>query len=143
MSRSICLLIITLGLIAPLAGHAANAYQDRAEQFVQERLGDVRILLQGPDAPPPAQAVPAGQTCEALYYQRVALLAQNYDRKPAYWDDPRNRGAVFIGTMFTPAFYYLGYTSLTRYLEDARAVDARPALDALRLASAAQRCFLR
>ncbi|MGD9600957.1 MAG: hypothetical protein AB7O21_07315 [Gammaproteobacteria bacterium] len=113
----------------------------RSEQFVYDRLGDGQRMLLGPAAPR-AVTVPPGQSCAALYERRVALLRAQYDYKPAYTDDPRNRAAVFIGTIFTPAFYYLAFSGVQAYNDAAGGADVQAEIDALRYASAAQQCFV-
>lgn len=116
--------------------------QRDTEQFVYDRIGDGQRLVLGPHAPSVAP-VPPDQTCADLYAQRVALMQTQYDYKPAFTDDPRNRAAIFIGTIFTPAFYYLAFSGIQAYTEATDDAATQAQLDALRYASATQQCFVR
>ena len=131
-----------------LAGTAVQAQPDwpvvqaRAEAFARDRAADGQRLLLGPTAPqvtPP----PATLTCSELYAQRVALMRTQLDYRPPYTDDPRNRAAVFIGTIFTPGFYFLPFSAIQDYVGADRNVRTEQELDALRYASAAQQCYVR
>lgn len=81
------------------------------EQFTHHRIGDVRRLVLGPYQPQIAP-VPPAQSCRDLYAQRLPLMQAQNDYRPGFTDDPRNRAAIFIGTIFTPAFYYLAFTGV-------------------------------
>ncbi|MGH8598437.1 MAG: hypothetical protein ACREXT_17430 [Gammaproteobacteria bacterium] len=116
--------------------------QRDTEQFVYDRIGDGHRLILGPHAPHTAPVAPH-QTCEALYAQRLALMQTQYDYKPAYTDDPRNRAAIFIGTIFTPAFYFLAFSGIQAYGEANDDAATHAQLDTLRYASAQQQCFVR
>lgn len=109
--------------------------------FGERRLDDIKNLIGGPNGHPAPHIAPH-QTCQQLYRRRLQLLPQTLDYKPAYWDDPRNKVAVFLGTVFAPAFYFLTYSAFSSYLDEARQIDPRIELDALRQASAQQRCFV-
>jgi len=115
--------------------------QTGAEQFVYDRLGDGRHMIFGPAAPQVPPVDPA-RTCADLYTERLRLLQAQYHYKPAYTDDPRNRAAVFIGTIFTPAFYYLAFSGIQAYNEAADDAAIQGRIDALRYASAEQMCFV-
>ncbi len=119
-----------------------EARQAATAAFVHDRKADVRHLLLGPARPDPAPVAP-NQTCAELYARRVALMRTQYDYKPAYTDDPRNRAAIFIGTIFAPAFYYLAFTGIQSYTESTRAAQTDVDLEALRYASALQHCYVR
>lgn len=118
------------------------AVQARAEAFARDRAADGRRLVLGPTAPqvtPP----PATLTCTELYERRVALMQQQLDYRPAYTDDPRNQAAVFIGTIATPAFYFLPFSGIQDYVDADRKVRTERELDALRYASATRQCYVR
>lgn len=112
--------------------------------FAQDRARDALRLLEGPQPPAPRTA-PRDLSCTELYERRVTLMRQTRDYRPGYWDDPRNKAAIFIGTIYNPAFYFLAYSGITEYLETARgtADDIRTELDSLRYASAYKQCFVR
>jgi hypothetical protein len=114
----------------------------RGEQFAYDRLQDGRRLLLGPQPVTPP-TLPASQSCEDLYLRRLALMRGQVDYKPPYTDDPRNRAAVFIGALWTPGFYYLAFSGIQAYVDAQRKPEAQAEIDALRSASAAQRCFVR
>ena len=109
--------------------------------FAERRILDIKKLIGGPNGHP-APTIAPYQSCQQLYARRLQLLPKTLNYKPAYWDDPRNQVAVFLGTMFAPAFYFLSYTGITSYLDAAHQIDPRIELAALRHASAQQRCFL-
>ena len=50
---------------------------------------------------------------------------------------------MFLGTAWTPAFYYLGYPTLAGYAERLGRAQLQADIDALHSASAQQRCFER
>lgn len=140
--------LLSIGLLCaavPALSRAGSPVPDQAPagpaQFVDDRIDDGRLLLFGPDAPRVAP-VPAGQTCAELYERRLQLMRSQYDYKPAYTDDPRNRAAVFIGTITTAGFYYLPFSGVQAYLDANDDGDVQAEIDALRYASAAQQCFV-
>lgn len=116
--------------------------QAGTEQFVYDRIGEGRRLVLGPSAPR-VSPVPSNQGCDALYAQRLALMRTQFDYKPPYTDDPRNRGALFIGTILPPAFYFLAFSGIQAYGEANDDAAAQAQLDALRYASATQQCYVR
>ena len=132
----------TASVQADNSGTATITASDPVAEFAQRRLNDLKKLIKGPNGQPAPHIEPF-QTCQQLYYRRLEILPRTLNYKPDYWDDPRNRVAVFLGTMFAPAFYFLGYTGVSAYLDAANQIDPRIELDALRHASAQQRCFLR
>lgn len=139
---------LSLFLLLLLATAAAQAQPDwptvqaHAEAFARDRARDGRRLLLGPTAPQVAPA-PQDLSCSELYERRVALMRTQYDYRPPYTDDPRNRAAVFIGTIFTPGFYFLPFSAIQDYAGEDRRVRTERELDELRYASAARRCFVR
>jgi hypothetical protein len=116
--------------------------QAHAERFAYDQIDGGRRLLLGPHAPRPVTP-PTHQSCAALYAQRVALMRTQVDYKPSYTDDPRNRGALFIGTIFPPAFYFLAFSGIQAYGDATHGADTREQLTALSYASAAQQCYVR
>ena len=139
--RRLTLLAILAALASTFAVSAAElTFEQRARDFAEDRYNDARTLLNGPqESTPPAIDPAAG--CVALYERRVSLQRAMTDRNPVYWDDPRNQAAVFIGTVWTPAFYFLGYSAVTGHLDSLSDTDPQSEIDALRRASAALRCF--
>lgn len=123
------------------AAHQTENF-DPVFKFAERRILDIKKLIGGPNGHP-APAIAPYQSCQQLYTRRLQLLPKTLDYKPAYWDDPRNQVAVFLGTMYAPAFYFLSYTGITAYLDAAHQIDPRIELDALRHASAQQRCFIK
>ena len=139
--------IIALAL-AVLAGSAqaesslqstTAVYRHKAEQFARDRFRDARNFLLGPARP--AAASPTTLDCRTLYTQRVALTRDRLDYRVNFWDDPRNRAAVFIGSAWSGAFYYLPYSALAAYSSSIPGPQTQAEIDALRAASARQRCF--
>ena len=123
--------------------HAANrSAEQRLSEFLTDRYQDGQRLTRGPrklESPP----IPEDQSCVELYRRRIELIGETDDYKPAYWNDPRNQAAVFIGTIWTPAFYFLGYSPVTAHLDELNDNDPRSHLTPLRRTSARQRCFER
>jgi hypothetical protein len=116
--------------------------EQASEQFAYDRLRDGQRLVLGP-SPPRVAPVPANQTCAELYAQRLALMQTQVDYKPAFTDDPRNRAAIFVGTLFPPAFFYLAFSGIQAYGDANDDAATQAQLDALRYASATQQCFVR
>ncbi len=141
--RPFTLLAILVALTSTFAAAAAElTFEQRARLFAEDRYNDARTLINGPRHSEPAPIDPAAG-CVALYERRVALQRSLNDHNPAYWDDPRNQTAVFLGTVWSPAFYFLGYSAVTGHLDTLSTTDPRAEIDALRQASAALRCFER
>jgi len=132
---------ILLALLLALPIGAAATGVDAVHGFARARLADTEALLLGP-ALPALPAVPPAD-CQALYERRLALMRAELDPAPAFLDEPRHLAAVFIGTMWTPAFYYLPYRAVATTAGHARRGDGAAELEALRRAAAAQRCFER
>ena len=118
-----------------------TVYRQKAEQFARDRLSDARNFLIGPARP--AAVSPVTLDCRALYTQRVALTRDRLDYRANFWDDPRNRAAAFIGAAWSGAFYYLPYSALAAYSSAISGPQTQTEIDALRAASARQRCFER
>jgi len=136
------LLMLTLAVSAVQAQPDWPVVQARAKAFARDRAADGQRLLLGPTAPP-VTPPPAALSCSELYERRVALMRTQLDYQPPYTDDPRNRAAVFIGTIFTPGFYFLPFSAIQDYVGADRKVRTEHELDALRYASAAQQCYVR
>ena len=114
---------------------------EQARTFARARLADAHALLLGPSQPTPPPVT--NYDCHALYARRLELMRDGLDYRLPYWDDPRHVAAVFVGTLWTPAFYYLPYRAVAGTAADARRDRRTAELDQLRYASAAQRCFER
>jgi len=109
-------------------------------------LAQTRAALTAfPDGPAVATIQPQdlARSCEQLYYERVVLMQRARPFAPAFYDDPRNQAAVFLGSVATPFYYLWGYTAVESYYDARRveAVDRR--LDVLRQVAAHKDCFVR
>ena len=114
----------------------------QVKQFVQARARDARNLTLGQAAP--QTVMPTDLDCTTLYHRRVALMRGQLDDGPTdYFNDPRIGAATFLGAVWTPAFYYLPLRTLQRFQDQQRRPQVQADIDALRAASAAQRCFER
>ncbi len=124
------------------AGIAIDGVHD-ATEFAWDSYDAARDMVEGPRRPEtPALIQLVDMSCDQLYYRRLALLPDTLDYAPAYYDDPRNKAAVVIGTIITQGYYYLGYSMFTGYRDQQRKVSVEAELDALRAASAYKQCFL-
>ena len=115
--------------------------QNEARRFARDRLEDTYELLLGPTDPQPT--VDPAADCRELYYQRAQLMRARASYRPRFWDEPRHVAAVFVGAVWTPAFYYLPYRALGDHVIDERQRQTTANLDHLRRASASLRCFER
>ncbi len=113
-----------------------------AAEFAAARVEDTRSLLFGHAVPEPG-AAPTGLSCAELYERRLALMRTQLDYRPPYSDDPRNKAAFVVGTMWTPGFYFLPFSAVQDYLDADRKTDAENELDQLRHAAAMQQCYVR
>ncbi len=133
-----------VALLTALAPTTAQAIEEsidvQAGEFALERYRDARRLIEGPREIP-LPVIDTAQSCGDLYRRRVTLRRHLDDYKPPYWSDPRNQTAVFLGTIWTPAFYFLGYSAVSAHLDQLTDANPRAELDALSQASAQQRCF--
>ncbi|MCC7412599.1 MAG: hypothetical protein IT495_13350 [Gammaproteobacteria bacterium] len=98
-----------------------------------------------PNGPQVAVVTPddLARSCEELYYERTVLMQRTNSFAPAYYDDPRNQAAAFLGTVFTPMYYLMGYTAFESYYDSRRVEAVNRRLDALRQVSAQKDCFVR
>ena len=143
------ILALCAGLLSATLCHAATPalpswpqVRQDTEQFTQNRIGDARRLLLGPTAPAHAPLVPQ-QSCAELYAARLRLMQTQVDYVPPYTQDPRNRAAVFLSTVFTPALFYLAFTGVQAYSAATRGAEVTAKLYALSYASAVQQCYVR
>ena len=116
--------------------------REQVKQFVRDRGNDARELTLG--TPAPQSVTPTDLDCTELYNRRIALMRRQVDYGPTdYFSDPRVGASVFIGAVWTPGFYYLPFHALQRFQKDQHRPQQQADIDALRTASAAQRCFER
>ena len=143
MIKNLASAVLCLALCVDTAA-AELMLPSRAEvsEFAHARVRQARDLLTGPVRPVPALPPPE-LDCRELYRRRVNLISTQTDQRPPVWDDLRNQTAVFLGTVWTPAFYYLGYSTLAGYAERPGQAQLQADIDALRSASAQRRCFER
>ena len=104
-------------------------------------MADGRTLLFGPTEP--HADLPVAADCAELYLRRTALIRNQLDYRTAFWDDPRNSAAVFIGAIWTPGFYYLPFRAVSEFLGTSHEPQLQTDVDLLRAASAQQRCYER
>ena len=109
--------------------------------FASARAADLQTLVLGPAAPTLTPVAPA--SCETLYRQRVALMHQQTDSRPAWTEDPRNQVATAFGFVSSISFAYLPFTAIQNYLADSRKAGLEARIDQLRQASASQMCYQR
>lgn len=112
-----------------------------AADFARARAADGYEILLGP-SPPQAPEV-ATADCATLYARRLELTRAGLDHRPTFWRDPRHAGAVFVGAIWTPAFYYLPYRAVAELATRGADAARQAELDALRHSAARQRCFER
>ena len=141
------LIFVLTSLAWVLASPSAPAYHEfrmiteadlhRIAHFVYD---EANALINGPQ---PATFRNYSQlSCAELYARRLKLYRKDVDTNPTFTDDPRNHAAVFIGLIYTPAFYYLPYSAIMNYRDHAHDVRRESKLDALRFASAERDCFI-
>ena len=140
-----CFSIVTTDLPAHELTGSAAWLEDKARQVGNGALGAARTIVLPQAVPSTPINVEQDLSCAQIYDEIRYLTPQTYDYSRGYWDDPRNQSAAFIGTMFTPGFYFLGYTAVTDYFatEKRAGSNINLRLDALRQESARQMCFVR
>lgn len=119
---------------------STDLVRDEAGRLVVHISNTTGRLLSGAELPPPADLT--ALDCEALYERRLALYRQNLTTKPDLLDDPRTQAAMFIGTIWTPAFLYLPYAAAERYLDQIERIERTAEINDLAYASSAQDCFM-
>jgi hypothetical protein len=136
-------LLALMLFLSALDGHAGTPLltAEQARAFARARTADARDLLLGPGTVQLPEV--AAQDCAALYARRLALIDAGLDRAPAFWDEPRHVAAVVIGTVWTPAFYYLPYRAVAATVAERGRYEDQDELAALRRAAAEARCFER
>ena len=80
-------------------------------------------------------------SCYRIFNEIRRLYAMTYDTEPRFWDDPLNKAAFIGGMIFAPAYYYMTYATVSRYLDTAKPIYVRGQLDHLRTLSAQKQCF--
>ena len=123
------------------AAAALNSAGATGREFLNARAGDLETLVMGPAAPTLTPVEPS--SCEALYRQRVALMRQQNDYRPAWSEDPRNQVAAAFGFVSSISFAYLPFTAVQTYLADSRRSGLEARIEQLRQASASQMCYQR
>jgi len=81
-------------------------------------------------------------SCDRIFNEIRRLYAMTYDTEPRFWDDPLNKAAFIGGMVFAPAYYYVTYATVSRYLDAAKPIYVRGQLDHLRTLSAQKQCFV-
>ncbi len=141
MYRLIAAIVIFIGTVAHAQEQPRQTAQEQLQEFARDRYQDTRDILLGPRLSPNSGAA-IGLSCHELYERRVALWRATQDYAPKYFDDPRNKAAVILGSIFTPAYYYLPYSALSSYLKSVRKGRHYAEIETLRDASAQQDCFV-
>ena len=104
--------LATAKAVETAAPSSMSIYREKAERFTRDRFRDAHEFLIGPKR---LSAVsPIDLDCRELYARRIVLIQERLDYRPSVWDDPRNGTSVFLGAIWTPAFYYLAYNALPR-----------------------------
>jgi len=145
MSRSV---IQTLASILLLSVTPASVFGYHDTRMITERdlhawshwfYHEIVSLIDGPQRAPFVDHT--ALDCAMLYERRLALYHEHVDTNPAFTDDPRNKAAIFIGTIFTPAFLYLPYSAIMAYRAENARIERVSRIDALAHASAQHDCF--
>ncbi len=138
---------LLLGLLVPHAqaeqapGATLPPQLRPAVEFARARAADGYEILLGPSRPRAPEI--AAADCATLYARRLELTRAGLDHRPTFWRDPRHAGAVFVGAIWTPAFYYLPYRAVAELATSGADAARQAELDALRHSAARQRCFER
>ena len=135
--HAIALLVILSTTTAQATG---ENIADQVREFALAGYRNGRQLINDPREIP-LPTIETNRSCIDLYRRRVTIMRHLHDYKPPYWDDPRNQSAVFLGTIWIPAFYFLGYSAVSAHLDELNKLEPQAELEALSRASAQQRCF--
>ena len=131
------LMIVGRKRIWPLGRHVSDGGWRDSPVW---KTWDARELTLG--TPAPQSIAPTDIDCTELYHRRIALMRRQVDYGPTdYFSDPRVGASLFIGAVWTPGFYYLPFHALQRFQKEQHRPQQQADIDALRTASAAQRCF--
>ena len=87
----------------------------------------------------------AGQqlSCLELDQQLATLEPQTYSDNPEFYSDPIQGTALWVGTLWTPAWAYLGYTGYKEHQQQGRMADAEAKMEHLRKLKALRHCYER
>ena len=124
----------------------AAATDDLLEQleirYLANRDSNLHFALLTDLRDAPQAVMPTNLDCATLYNRRVALMRGQVDANPTdFMGDPRIRTSALLGTVWMPAFAYLPFRTVQQFREQQKRPQLQADLDALRAASAAQRCF--
>lgn len=96
-----------------------------------------------PSAPPELQLKTTDLSCFELDDRLTRLTPKTYSEAPEFYSDPRNGAAVWVGTLWTPAWAYLGYAGLRQEYRESRMAAAHAEMDQLRQLKARRHCYER
>lgn len=82
------------------------------------------------------------KSCVELEREMLAITPLTYSYKPGFYDNPYQGGSLFLGTLFSPAFYlFPAYDYYLGYRERARIIPAENRIETLRRLKADKHCF--
>jgi len=80
-------------------------------------------------------------SCRELDDLLTALAPQTYSDTPEFYRDPLKGSAIWVGTLWSPAWAYLGYAGLQEAYQHNRRNEAGAEMDQLRRLKARQHCY--
>ncbi|MDX1519519.1 MAG: hypothetical protein R3318_05305 [Gammaproteobacteria bacterium] len=83
------------------------------------------------------------RTCEQLYLAAGKLENKALNYESDVYNQRNNTVAGIVSTVFTPALYFLGYSSLMSFKSDREAYHSNLELNKIRFRMAEMRCFQR
>ena len=82
-------------------------------------------------------------SCRELDERLTKLTPQTYPDSPGFYTDPLRGSAVWVATLWSPAWAYVGYTGLRDEYRQGRIEDVRTEMERLRQLKARRHCYER
>ncbi len=80
-------------------------------------------------------------SCRELEQEMVSLVPQTYSYKPGFFDDSLQGAALWLGSEYKEAYWFVLYGLYFDYQESRRIIPAEDRIEVLRRLKAEKRCF--
>lgn len=137
---------VLIGAALCLAGALPASQASEFNQQVSEVLDEAKAALDSVYIYRRPQALEGLEedkalTCRELEQELASLTPKTYSYKPGFYDDPIQGTALWIGTTYEEAYWFVLYGLYYDYQESRRIISAEDRIETLRRVKAQKRCF--